>query len=143
MRSICKVLCVASLAGLVVACGPQHSRRDQQNAQYQNPTTQAQLPTGRGGLRRVCADEIQKYCANEPKMRRCLRQNRDQLGATCKAAYDAAVERQRERKLERMNSNQTNGAPATGNQMNGTQPQGQQHLLNNVQPNKQDDDDDN
>jgi hypothetical protein len=144
MRSMYKVLCVASLAGLVAACGPQHPRRDQQNAQYQNPTTQTQLPAGRGGrLKRICADEIQKYCANEPKVRRCLRQNVNQLGATCKAAYDAAVERRRERKLERQtNGNQMNGAPATGNQTNSTPPQGQQHLLNNVRPNAKTDDDD-
>ena len=38
------------------------------------------------GLRTACADEIQKYCANEDRKRRCLRNNMDKLSDTCKAA---------------------------------------------------------
>jgi hypothetical protein len=38
------------------------------------------------GLRAVCADDIQKYCANADKKRRCLRDNIDKLSDACKTA---------------------------------------------------------
>lgn len=41
---------------------------------------------GNHGLRAACAEEIQKYCADEPRKRRCLRNNMDKLGEACKAA---------------------------------------------------------
>ena len=34
----------------------------------------------------ACADDIQKYCANADRKRRCLRDNIDKLSDTCKAA---------------------------------------------------------
>src|SRR5690348_3641689 len=37
------------------------------------------------GLRIACADDIQKYCANVDRKRRCLRENMDKLSDTCKA----------------------------------------------------------
>lgn len=39
-----------------------------------------------GALRTACADDIQKYCANVDRKRRCLRDNMDKLSDTCKAA---------------------------------------------------------
>lgn len=43
---------------------------------------------GGGGhrLRAVCTAEIQKYCAGENRVRRCLRNNLENLGPDCKAA---------------------------------------------------------
>lgn len=41
---------------------------------------------GHHGLRTACAADIQKYCADEPRKRRCLRDNVDKLSDTCKAA---------------------------------------------------------
>lgn len=46
---------------------------------------------GGGGhhLRRICADDIAKYCQNEDRKRRCLKENMDKLSADCKAAVQA------------------------------------------------------
>ncbi|HEY3777218.1 MAG TPA: hypothetical protein VGL35_04100 [Rhizomicrobium sp.] len=41
---------------------------------------------GHHGLRMACAADIQKYCADEPRKRRCLRDNVDKLSDACKAA---------------------------------------------------------
>jgi hypothetical protein len=41
---------------------------------------------GHHGMRTVCAADIQKYCADEPRKRRCLRDNIDKLSGDCKAA---------------------------------------------------------
>ena len=37
-------------------------------------------------LRAVCADDIQKYCANADRMRRCLKENIDKLSDACRTA---------------------------------------------------------
>jgi hypothetical protein len=54
---------------------------------------------GRGhGLRRVCTDELQKYCAGDERRREkreCLQNHMDQLSADCKAAVEARGERRR------------------------------------------------
>lgn len=42
---------------------------------------------GHPRLRVVCAADIQKYCADEPRKRRCLRENFDRLSEGCKAAF--------------------------------------------------------
>lgn len=75
---------------------------EQRNKQQNHPTNNAQATqatqatqgtqqpvTGGGGrvrLRVVCADDIQKYCADAQRKRRCLRENIDKLSDTCKAA---------------------------------------------------------
>ncbi|HEY3638152.1 MAG TPA: hypothetical protein VGK90_08355 [Rhizomicrobium sp.] len=41
---------------------------------------------GRHGIRKICAAEIEKYCANEDRKKRCLRENMDKLGDACKEA---------------------------------------------------------
>lgn len=41
---------------------------------------------GHSRLSTACGAEIQKYCADEPRKRRCLRQNADKLSDSCKAA---------------------------------------------------------
>ena len=74
------VLCagIVLLSGLLAGCN--------QNRQQKN-TSQVELARGgHHGLRAACADDIQKYCANEQRPRRCLRDNMDKLSDTCKAA---------------------------------------------------------
>ena|SRR5947209_1010904 len=59
------------------------------NKQQNNPPENHEKLAGAGrhhGLRAVCADDIQKYCANAEKKRRCLRDNTDKLSDACKAA---------------------------------------------------------
>jgi hypothetical protein len=41
---------------------------------------------GHQRLRTVCADDIQKYCANADRKKRCLKENIDKLSDACKAA---------------------------------------------------------
>ncbi|HEX3429900.1 MAG TPA: hypothetical protein VHT03_03360 [Rhizomicrobium sp.] len=58
--------------------------------QKQQNNTQATHQKAAGGrhqaLRGVCAEDIQKYCANADRMRRCLKDNMDKLSDACKAA---------------------------------------------------------
>lgn len=62
-------------------------RNKQQNAQAgKSQVTQEQVTGGRVRLRQVCADDIQKYCANADRKRRCLRDNIDKLSDACKTA---------------------------------------------------------
>jgi hypothetical protein len=48
---------------------------------------------GKGRLA-ACKDDIQKFCASEPKgqgkVRACLQSNKDKVSADCKTALDAA-----------------------------------------------------
>jgi|ERR1700733_5699395 len=66
-------------AGMISGCN--------QNQQKNAPQTKApqELAGGGGhhGLRKVCADDIQKYCANDDRPKRCLRQNMDKLSDAC------------------------------------------------------------
>ena len=76
---------------LLAGCERHNKQQNHQGNNVQAPqTTQAaQQATGGGGrvrLRVVCADDIQKYCADAQKKRRCLRENIDKLSDTCKAA---------------------------------------------------------
>lgn len=55
--------------------------------QTNTPAPHEKLEGGRHqGLRAVCADDIQKYCANADKKKRCLKENIDKLSDACKAA---------------------------------------------------------
>ena len=71
------IIVIVAAAGVAAACHPR------------NQTEQAEQRHGRHGLRKICADDIQKYCQNEDRKRRCLRQNLDKLSADCKAAVEA------------------------------------------------------
>lgn len=79
---------------LLAGCEQRNKQQDHQtnNAQAMQSTqaTQATQQPGTGGgrvrLRVVCADDIQKYCADAQRKRRCLRENIDKLSDTCKAA---------------------------------------------------------
>jgi hypothetical protein len=48
---------------------------------------------GKGRLA-ACKDDIQKFCASEPKgqgkIKACLQSNKDKVSADCKTALDAA-----------------------------------------------------
>jgi hypothetical protein len=100
-------------------------------------------------LRKVCADEIQKYCTSGTKVRKCLQQNTDKLGDRCKTKLNAILERRRERKeLRQYNATHQQGQQT---QPAGTAPQGQMQqqpqgqTQPQAQPNKpqsNDDDDD-
>jgi hypothetical protein len=70
---------------LVAGCEKPHKQQNNVPAAHQ---------TAAGGerhqrLRAVCADDIQKYCANAEKKRRCLRDNMDKLSDACKDAVAA------------------------------------------------------
>jgi hypothetical protein len=54
--------------------------------QQKNNAQQEGARGGHHGIRVACADDIQKYCANEQRKKRCLRDNIDKLSDTCKAA---------------------------------------------------------
>jgi hypothetical protein len=66
---------IALLAVLVSGCN------QQQNAQHET-----MAKGGRHAFRTACADDIQKFCANEDKKKRCLKDNMDKLSDTCKTA---------------------------------------------------------
>jgi hypothetical protein len=66
---------IALLAALIGGCN------QQQNAQHET-----MAKGGRHAFRTACADDIQKFCANEQKKKRCLKDNMDKLSDSCKAA---------------------------------------------------------
>jgi hypothetical protein len=83
-----KLLVALSLTFLMLSCGPQKQNSQQQNANGNSSSTTE--PTENApGVRRACADEIQKYCANDQHKRRCLRDNEDKLSESCKEAVNA------------------------------------------------------
>lgn len=69
LRGAALILVLASLAG----CNQQKNSQEKY--------------AGHPRLRIVCAADIQKYCADEPRKRRCLRENFDKLSEGCKAAF--------------------------------------------------------
>lgn len=79
---------------LLAGCEQRNKQQNHQNSTQATQATQAtqgtQQPATGGGnrvrLRVVCADDIQKYCADAQRKRRCLRENIDKLSDTCKAA---------------------------------------------------------
>src|SRR5437660_7128797 len=78
-RAAVLLLCPAML---VAGCEKPNKQQNNTQATHQN--------VGAGGrhqgLRAACADDIQKYCANAEKKRRCLKDNTDKLSDACKAA---------------------------------------------------------
>jgi hypothetical protein len=82
-------LAAVLLAGAMISgCNQNQKTTEQKNGEQK--TTQQELVRGGGhrGLRKVCADDIQKFCANEDRKRRCLKDHMDQLSDTCKAAVE-------------------------------------------------------
>jgi hypothetical protein len=75
-------------AGMISGCNQnQHKNAEQKNAE-QKPAQQELVRGGHRGLRKACADDIQKFCANEDRKKRCLKDHMDQLSDTCKAAVE-------------------------------------------------------
>jgi len=99
MRFAPSIVLAVAITGAVSAC---HPRNQEEHANQTTQTTQTtqtgqveqsgQMGERHGGrgLRKICADDIAKYCQNEDRKRRCLKQNLDKLGADCKAAVEAA-----------------------------------------------------
>jgi len=71
---------VVLAAGLLAGCN--------QNQQQQKAAPQEMARGGHHGIRAACADDIQKYCANEQRKKRCLKDNMDKLSAACKSAVE-------------------------------------------------------
>ena len=95
----------------LAACHQQHSARHQA-AQQRNQATDQGSNTepqangreerrGRGhGLRRTCAEDLEKYCAGKDRRRErreCLQSHMDQLSPDCKAALQERGEHHRRR----------------------------------------------
>ena len=127
MPSMMRAFLVCAAAGFIVACGPQNPSGTQKNAASGGQSMMGEGNGMRGhggghgrGLRRICADEIQKYCADDQRKRRCLKNNFDKLGESCKAAVNAP----RDRGGDQTGSQPTNGTqPQTGTQPQGSNPQ--------------------
>ena len=71
----------------VAACEKQNNSKQNNSKQNNAQATQEQFAGGgHQRVRVICADDIQKYCANAEKKRRCLRDNMDKLSEPCKTA---------------------------------------------------------
>jgi hypothetical protein len=92
MRFPQSIVLIVAVTGALAACHPRdHSEHSGQPESTQpQQVGQAEGQRGGRGLRRICADDIAKYCQNDDRKRRCLRQNMDKLSADCKAAVEAA-----------------------------------------------------
>jgi hypothetical protein len=75
-RVSARVAAIALLAALAAACGPQNNRNEKLAHEGRHGH----------GLRVACADDIEKYCANADRRRRCLKQNIDKVSDACKTA---------------------------------------------------------
>jgi hypothetical protein len=89
-RLVSSFALIVGLGAILGACHP----RDQSEKAGQQSGQTVQTDEGRKhgghGLRRVCADDIAKFCQNQDKKRRCLRENLDKLSPDCKSAVEAA-----------------------------------------------------
>jgi hypothetical protein len=87
-----RLVAVVAVAFVAMSCQP---HRHDHDAQQQNSNSAA-AATGSTGMaetnsdfRSACADDMQKYCASDPRKRRCLRDNMDKLSDSCKTAVNA------------------------------------------------------
>ena len=86
LRKAIGLAAVLLAAGMISGCN-----QNQQKSAEQKPAQQEFARGGHhGGVRKACADDIAKYCANEDRKKRCLRDNIDKLSDTCKAALAQA-----------------------------------------------------
>jgi hypothetical protein len=91
MTRIHKTLAAVCLSFLAAACSPKHDNAQQQNANGATATANQNAGAFENGpnFRVACDQDIQKFCANDPRKRRCLRDNMDKLSETCKTAVNA------------------------------------------------------
>lgn len=80
-RKVIGLAVVLLAAGMISGCNQNQQKSAEQKTAQQEPMRGG---GGRHGLRKVCADDIQKYCATDQRPKRCLRDNIDKLGDACK-----------------------------------------------------------
>jgi hypothetical protein len=83
---------------LVLGCVPLASCNQQRTANKEGVHEHERGGHGGGGLRRVCAADLDKYCAGQERgraRRDCLQTHLDQLSADCKAAVQERGGRRR------------------------------------------------
>jgi hypothetical protein len=86
-NAVAKYAAVVFLFPAMLIAGCEQHNKQQNQQRNSAPATQEQFTgAGRVRLREVCAGDIQKYCANADRKRRCLRDNIDKLSDACKAA---------------------------------------------------------
>jgi hypothetical protein len=85
-RKVIGLAAVLLAAGMISGCNQNQQKAPEQKNAQQELTRGGGGGGGHHGLRKVCADDIQKYCANEDHKRRCLKDNIDKLSDACKAA---------------------------------------------------------
>lgn len=115
MRFNTNLIVICLSAGLLVACGP-HRENRQQNGQ--NGENHYGRPWNGHGVRRACAEDIEKYCASADRKRRCLRDNMDKLSPDCRTALQQAINNRRQGRYNENNNGNNNG---NGNYNNGNQ----------------------
>lgn len=75
-------LVAVALFATLAACGPQKH----ENAAHENQSRENFAHRGGHGIRAACAADIQKFCAQADRPRRCLKENIDKLSDACKTA---------------------------------------------------------
>jgi hypothetical protein len=113
------VLLFTSLVCLsAMACKPQHAARGV--LREQRLEQRQERGEHRGGLRRDCRDDIEKFCAADQTgrdRRLCLQSHLDQLSAGCKTAVQDRMNRhgggRRNRDQNGATTNQTGGTNNT------------------------------
>ena len=120
MRSLRSVVVVLAV-GLLAACNQNNSANKSTQPAPQTNAAQTMAASGanammgnRPRLRRICSNDIARFCQGNQRIRMCLRQNMQNLAADCRTALQEIIEAARERRLQRMNnfnnSNAGNGA---------------------------------
>ena len=85
-KTVARLAAILLMIPFLLMTGCQKQNKQQSQQQNNPQARQEQFAGGRVRLRAVCAGDIQKYCANADKKRRCLRENMDKLSDACKAA---------------------------------------------------------
>lgn len=81
LRKAIGLSAVLLAAGMITGCN-----QNQQKAAEQKNVQQEFERGGHHGLKKICADDIQKYCASADRKKRCLKENIDKLSDACKTA---------------------------------------------------------
>ena len=98
-----------------IACKPEHAARDLMRGQRMEQRGERGDRHG-GGLKRVCRNDIEQYCAADQKgrdRRECLQNHLDQLSADCKTALQERMNRHGGGRRNRDQSNNTTNTGST------------------------------